>query len=99
MVAFAAVRHPIYPRHSVFLAQVEETLMCIPGDYWHKRGVDKPCGTFTVEEVQEAYKAKYANHIQDGTWTREQFIEWFPRDRAKMTLDEVRAFADASTSP
>lgn len=68
--------------------------MCIPGDYWHKRGVDKPCGTFTVEEVQEAYKAKYENHIKDGTWTLEQFIEWFPRDRAKMTLEEVRAFAN-----
>lgn len=67
--------------------------MCIPGDYWHKRGVDKPCGTFTDDEVHEAYKAAYANHIKDGKWSLEQFIEWFPRDRAKMTLEEVSAFA------
>jgi hypothetical protein len=69
--------------------------MCIPGDYWHKRGVDKPCGTFTTEEVQESYRAAYENHIKDGKWTVEQFVEWFPRVRAQMNIEEVTAFANS----
>ncbi len=69
--------------------------MCIPGDYWHKKGVDKPCGTFSVAEKHEAYKAAYANHIKDGKWTFDQFVEWFPRQRAEMTVEQVEEFARA----
>ena len=72
--------------------------MCIPGDYWHKRGVDKPCGTFTDEEVREAYQAKFKPNLTEGKWTVAQFIEWFPRDKAKMTLEEVEAFANGVTA-
>jgi hypothetical protein len=72
--------------------------MCIPGDYWKKKGVNKPCGTFSIEEVHEAYKAAYADHIKDGKWTYEQLIEWFPRERAQMTQEQVVEFANGARS-
>ena len=68
--------------------------MCITGDYWKKKGVIKACGTHTIEEKHEAYKAAYANHIKDGIWTYAQLIEWFPRERAEMTMEQVVEFAE-----
>lgn len=74
--------------------------MCIPGDYWHKKtGINRDCSLgFTKEEKHEAYKAAYANHIKGRKWTYEQFIEWFPRERAEMTMEQVVEFANAARS-
>lgn len=69
--------------------------MCIPRTYWTPRGVDKDCGTFTREEVHEAYKDAYKDHIKNGSWTFDQFIEWFPSIRAEMTKEEVLEFAES----
>ena len=74
------------------------SLMCLVGNYWHKKGVNKECGTHTREEKHEAFRAAYQDHIKDGKWTYEQFIDWFPRERAEMTMDEVTELADAARS-
>ena len=72
--------------------------MCIPGDYWKKKGFNIACGDHTIEQKHEAYKAAYANHIKDGKWTYEQLIEWFPKERAEMTHEQVVEFANGARS-
>jgi len=48
----------------------------------------------TIEQRHAAYKDEFAKKVTSGEWTKEQLTEWFPRDRAKMTLEEVRAFVN-----
>lgn len=74
---------------------MEETLMCLVGQYWRSQGVQKKCKDWTHDERVTAFKVKYADHIKDGKWTFEQFIDWFPASSVPMTKDEVREFAES----
>lgn len=84
--------------HGSDVLQDVEPLMCIPKSYWDKLDNVKACGEHTPEEKIEAYKAAYQDHIKDGKWTYEQLIEWFPRQRAGMTAEQVVEFANAARS-
>jgi len=48
----------------------------------------------TDKDRADAYKDAYGPNLSTGKWTKVQFIEWFPRDKARMTLEEVEAFAN-----
>ena len=78
---------------------LEKSLMCLTGDYWHKKEpvnyADRQCGTYTHEEKLEAYKAVYANHIKGGVWTFDQFLAWFPAASVPMTPEEVLSYAES----
>lgn len=63
-----------------------EPLMCLMRKYYGTCNV-------TLEQRHAAYKDEYSKK----DWTREQLIEWFPRDRAQMTIEQVREFADGLT--
>lgn len=69
------------------MAVQKETLMCLMRKYYGTCEV-------TLEQRHAAYKDEFAKKVTSGEWTKEQLIEWFPRDRAKMTLGEVRDFAN-----
>ena len=48
----------------------------------------------TIEQRHAAYKDDFIKSIVPGGWPKEKLVELFPRDRAKMTLEEVRAFVN-----
>jgi hypothetical protein len=70
-------------------ATKEEGLsMCIVCKY-----TGKPMSEATDKERADAYKDAYGPNLTTRKWTVEQFIEWFPADKARMTAKEVEAFA------